>query len=202
MSLQNAYSEAMNCTGYENAVTDTEYRLDIDHKSRTILLSFRGSSGFIKSDRLAIDWRQNFRFWHKAYGKFYVHRGLFEKYRSVRDVIFNHLKGLETYSLKIYGFSQGGALAVFAHEDFYYHNFIPITVVFANPRVFGFCGSRDLHKRFKGCTIVHNVNDIVPRIPFIYRHYGTRIKIGKRRLITFPWRWQAEHMGYRRLLNK
>ncbi len=206
MDLKSKWQEAMDCTGFENTETDTEYRLDIDHKAQTIKLSFQGSSRFIRDGKITIDWRQNFDFLKKPYKHmkhiFFVHRGIHNKYQSVRDDIYNKIKDLKDYDMYIFGFSQGGGLDYCAHEDYWYKGFDPITYAFASPRIFGWWNCRILKERFKKFHIVINVNDIVPKLPpvlFGFRHYGIKHKIGKLK-ITFPWNLAKEHMGYKDLI--
>ena len=71
-NLEQEYKEAMNCTGFVNKKTNTEYRLDIDYENKTVIVSFQGSGS-------KIDWRQNFTFYKKPYKHmkhlFFVHAG-------------------------------------------------------------------------------------------------------------------------------
>ncbi len=204
--LTKHYNEAMSCSGFENKETDTEYRLDINNTDKTITLSFQGSSNFIVDDKLAIDWKQNFNFWHKPYKNmkhtFFVHKGIFLKYKSVQDEIFEKIKDLKHYDMKIYGFSQGGGLTLFAHEDYWFKGFNPTSYPFAAPMVFVFWNSKVLKERFENCHTIYNVNDIVSKAPFWwtgFRKYGKKIKLGKKKLLVPPWKWYEEHMTYRAL---
>ena len=206
INLRDMYKEAMNCTGSVNSVTDTEYRLNVDHKAQTIILSFQGSSKFIKDNKLAIDWRDNFKFWVKPYKNmkhtFFVHRGLLEKYQSVRDEIWEVVKDLKHYKMIIVGFSQGGGLTLYAHEDYWFKGFNPESYPFAAPMVFTFWNRKILKERFKKCHTVFNRRDIVPNLPgliFGFIKYGYKIPLGKWKP-TFPWQWYKEHMGYKELI--
>jgi len=203
--MKQAYKEAMNCN-YNNS-GDTEYRLDIDHNAKEIVLSFAGSSEFIINGKISLDWRQNFDFLVKPYKHmehtFFVHRGIYGKYREVRDEIYDKLKGLEDYEMFIYGFSLGGGLTYLAHEDYWFKGFNPTSYAFASPRIFSWWNCGVLKKRFKNLTTVINRNDIVPKVPFRwmgYRHYGKVNMLGKWK-VTFPWQWYKEHMGYKELLT-
>ncbi len=206
MGMINKYNNALNCN-YNNT-GDTEYRLDIDHKLKRIELSFAGSSEFIVDGKIGLDWISNFNFMVKPYKHmkylFFVHRGIHKKYMSVRDEIYEQVKGLIDYTMHIYGFSQGGGIDYSAHEDYWFRGFDPETWAFAPPRAFGWWNSRVLKKRFLKFHVVKNVNDVVPKAPpviFGFRHYGTIHKLGKWK-ITFPWQWYKEHMGYRKLIKE
>ena len=201
--LKQAYKEAMNCTGFVNKETDTEYRLDIDYENKTVIVSFQGSGS-------KIDWRQNFTFYKKPYKHmkhlFFVHAGLFNKYSSVKDEIWSKIIPVlnPDWKIRIYGFSQGGTLASFMHEDAKYR--LPELDVegwaFAPAKGFTFWNRKYLKKRFEGLNVVINRRDIVPKLPFWFQgfiHYGHVNKIGKRG-ISFPWNWYKEHMGYKELI--
>ena len=168
------YKEAMNCSGYINEKTDTEYRLEV--KDKLIILSFQGSSS-------VLDYKQNFTFWKKPYKNmehlFFVHAGLFNKYKSVQDDIFNIITPLfnPDWKLRIYGFSQGGTLATFAHEDAVYR--FPKsdieTYAFAPAKGFTFCNRKFLKTRFKNLNTIIVKKDIIPKLPFWFQgfiHYG------------------------------
>lgn len=196
------YEQAMNCTGYENKTTDTEYSITPDLDNKIVYLSFEGSGS-------TMDWLQNFNILIKPYSNmknlFFVHRGIFQKFKSVIDNINVVIKPLLDigYKLEIRGFSQGAGIAVFAHEYFKFHfpNKKIHSVAFASPRVFSLIGYKILKERLEGLEIVINVNDAVPKLPFVilgYLHYGIKTKLGKWRF-TFPWQWTKEHMGYRGL---
>lgn len=202
-NLKQAYKEAMNCTGYENKETDTEYRLEINKEIKTVIVSFQGSGS-------KKDWISNFSFWKKPYKQmkklFFVHAGLFNKYKSVQDDIMNKIIPVLKADWKVrgYGFSQGAALITFFHEDIKYR--LPKidleTYSFAPPKTFTFFNAKFLQTRFETLYTVKNVNDIVPKVPFCwmgFRHYGNIIKLGKWKIV-FPWNWVDEHMGYKKLL--
>lgn len=197
------WSQSKNTSGYENAETDTEYSINIYPESKTVYLAFQGS-------RSKIDWLQNFNIWIKPYSNmkkiFFVHRGIFLKFKSVVKDIDLVLKPLldDGYKLEIRGFSQGAGLTVFGHEYFGFHN--PETklhsVAFAPPRTFSFIGFFTLRKRFKNLEIVINRNDLVSKLPPVvlgYIHYGTKVILGKFKLLVFPWNYVKEHMNYKDL---
>ncbi len=201
--LEQAWQEAMNCKGYENTITDTEYSVTPDLKNKIVYLAFQGSGSLL-------DWKQNLNILIKPYSNmkslFFVHRGIFKKFKSVIDninTIINPLLEIG-YKLEIRGFSQGAGLVVFAHEYFRFHypNAKIHSVAFAPPRVFSLIGYKLLKKRFIGLDLVINKNDLVPKLPYIwlgYKHYGKKELLGKRKLLIFPWNIAKEHLGYKTL---
>jgi len=201
--LKQAYKESMNCEGYENKKTDTEYRLEINKETKTVIVSFQGS-------RSVLDWVYNFAFWKKPYKHmkklFFVHAGLFNKYKSVQDDIMDKIIPVLKPDWKVrgYGFSQGAALITYFHEDIKYR--LPKidleTYALAPPKGFTFFNAKFLQTvRFKTLYTVKDISDIVPHLPFWFmgfRHYGNIIKLGKCKIV-FPWNWKKEHMGYEKL---
>ncbi len=198
--LVQAYNEAMNCSQYENTVTDTEYRITIDKDLKTISVSFEGSGS-------KLDWKSNFTFWKCPYKEmdkvFFVHSGLFNKYKSVKSTIWSKITPVlnPDWKIEAYGFSQGATLATFFHEDAVFR--LPDTDIktyaFAPAKGFTFINYKFLRVRFKALYTIINRNDIVPKVPLLIQgfiHYGNKIKLGKFKLFLFPWNWVKEHMGY------
>lgn len=78
------------------------------------------------------DWKQNFRFSDEAYSgvsSFRAHKGFIELWQSVR----HEIEALDFDT--IVGYSQGGALAGFAHENYFHRKgFEPMTYTFGCPR--------------------------------------------------------------------
>ena len=201
--LELAYENIGKCTGYENSKTDTQYGITVDEKYKTVIVAFQGSGS-------KMDWMQNFTFWKKPYKEmdklFFVHWGLFNKYKSVENELWSKLTPYVTPDWKIrgYGFSQGATLATFFHEDavFRYPDLDIKTYAFAPAKGFSFWNSKFLKTRFDKLITIKNVNDVVPKVPFWFmgfKHYGEVVKLGKRKF-TFPWNWYKEHMGYKALL--
>lgn len=158
---------ALETPNYKNSKTDTEYFFR--KVGKIGYLSFQGSTS-------KLDWKQNFDFLQVPYKrmpkKFRVHRGLLKKYKSVRDDIFKLIEGIE--SLKVSGFSQGGALATLLHEDVAFNKpeILLKTVVFSTPRVFSWFTPKD---RFTNLVRVEIGFDIIPGLPFFifgYKHVG------------------------------
>ncbi len=116
------------------------------------------------------DWAFNFDFPAVPYKdmkeKFLVHRGFLKAWKSVRDEIA--LLDFDT----IVGFSMGGAMATFAHEDFRYRKgYQPKTIVFGCPRVL-FLPSNHVLSRFSEIERFANKEDIVTKMPPFFTHVG------------------------------
>ena len=116
------------------------------------------------------DWAFNFDFPAVPYKdmkeKFLVHRGFLKAWKSVRDEIA--LLDFDT----IVGYSMGGALATFAHEDFRYRKgYQPKTIVFGCPKVL-FLPSLHVLNRFTAIGRYANKEDIVAKLPPFFTHVG------------------------------
>jgi hypothetical protein len=147
------------------------YGRDVQFKVVDRVLYFECSDG--KSD-----WRYNLAFGERVYDKsdvkFKAHRGFKALWLSIKDEI----EKLDFYM--IVGYSQGAAIAAFAHEN-YFHRFgrEPVTYAFGCPRTI-FAPSKELRKRFTQFYRVSNPRDIVTHVPpalFGFRHVGTEIKL-------------------------
>lgn len=158
MSLKELFQECIG-DGWTTAGKDVQYKV-VDR-----VLYFQCSNG--KSD-----WRYNFKAWGDVYKssdiEFIGHKGFNELWESVRHEI-------EALAFdKIVGYSQGGALAVRAHEN-YLHRFgwQPMTYVFGCPPSI-YAPSPELRKRFTHVVNIHNANDIVHAAPQVlgYSHIG------------------------------
>ena len=96
--------------------------------------------------------------------------------------------------IRVYGFSQGGAIAVLAHECIRYHmpDRLIVTKTWGAPRVVAFGGR--IKSRFNGLIQIQNRGDIVPHLPpwvFGYSHVFTKFKDGK-----FNSNFKQTHMSY------
>lgn len=143
---------------------------DVQYKVVDRVLYFQCSSG--KSD-----WKQNFRFAESVYSggdiEIRAHRGFKELWLSVKDVI----ETLEFDS--IVGYSQGAALAGFAHENYFHRKgFEPcMTHAFGCPR-FLFKPSKELKARFIWFVRINNPTDLVTKVPLWimgYKHVGMNV---------------------------
>lgn len=145
--------------------------LDVQFKVVNRVLCFQCSA----SDS---DWRYNLRAWGNVYDnsdiEFIGHTGFNELWESVRPII-------ETLHFDyIGGYSQGAAIAVRAHENFYHRKgFEPVqTFLFGCPPSIK-NPSDVLRKRFSNVINLYNYNDIVFHLPKLigYSHVGSLCKL-------------------------
>lgn len=183
-SLLNSFEKARKRPfNQENTETDTQWDYSIDESGK-LTLRFEES-------RSSIDWKLNFSFLRQPYRgmkpRFRVHSGFLKKYKSIRTTLFDVLAKSEYTTIEILGYSQGGALALLAHEDIWFHK--PdfregklFTITFATPKVFGWRAPKE---RWHGVVRIQNGNDAVTKIPFWflgYKHVGTPINLGSKRV--------------------
>lgn len=159
MSLRELFDEVTG-DGWTTSGLDVQYKVVGD------TLYFQCSNG-------ASDWRYNFMAAEDVYKnsdiEFIGHKGFNELWESVRHDI-------EKLSFRrICGYSQGGALAVLAHEN-YYHRFgfePDVTITFGCPPSIK-SPSDALRSRFSHLVNWHNPRDIVYYAPMLigYQHVG------------------------------
>lgn len=139
---------------------------DVQYKVVDRVLYFECSDG--KSD-----WRYNLAFGDTVYddGEFRAHRGFKMLWKSIKKEI----EALDFDS--IVGYSQGAALALFAHENFLHRKgYEPISFVFGCPRVL-YRPSGNVLSRFSQFYRFENPGDVVTKVPpaiLGYRHVGQR----------------------------
>lgn len=148
------------------------------------------------------DWPYNFNFPVQLYKDtltpFFVHRGFKELWHDVRDDVakleFSHIRG----------YSQGGALACFAHEDTLFRKKrVCDTVTFGCPK-FAFLPPKKVQNRFVSITHLHNYNDIVHMIPIGYTAMGRDIAftMKHKKPDGMPWYvWYSGHTPTQYRLN-
>lgn len=145
--------------------------LDVQYKIVQGTLFFQCSHG--KSD-----WRYNLKAYENVYTNsdipFVGHKGFNQLWESIRHEI-------ESLSFtRIVGYSQGAAIAVRAHENFYHRKgFEPDrTVLFGCPPSIK-NPSDVLRKRFSNVINLYNYNDIVFHLPKLigYSHVGSLCKL-------------------------
>jgi len=167
---------------YKNVFTDTEWGWE--KRDGVLHLSFCGSNS-------RLDWAQNFSFWMVPYKrmpqKWKAHAGFVLKWRSIRDDVLKVCDMSDCDSISIYGYSQGGALAILANEDikFHYPTKSISTFAFGAPRVVWGKLHGKTADRFGNIILIQNGGDIVPGLPprwLGYRHWGCVARIGKKRL--------------------
>jgi len=148
--------------------TDTQWGWEIQED--TLYLKFQGSVS-------RLDWRQNLDFLATPYKdmkpKFKVHRGFLGKWKAIQENVQSKITK-EINKVIIVGFSQGGALALLAHEDIWFnHEQLREsleTYAFGTPRVFSWLAPRD---RFENVTYIQYKGDMVCGVPpwfFGYKH--------------------------------
>lgn len=185
------YEWAMSGPWITKGETDTQYKYFQD--KNTLYIAFQGS---ISKE----DWRQNFSFWVQPYRdmpvRWFAHAGFVEKWKSVEDEILSLAEKSE--NICVSGFSQGGAIAVLAHESIRFHdlNKSVQTVTWGCPRVVWCWNLHRISHRFEGITRHERFWDIVTHVPpalFGYLHVGKRLTQGSR----WPTLKVVEnHMGY------
>lgn len=167
MSLLDQF-KAVNGTGWTTAGRDVQYKVEND------TLYFQCSKGFS-------DWRFNLMASGSVYRnsdiEFIGHKGFNELWESVRHDI-------EKLSFhKIIGYSQGAALAIRAHENFYHRKgFEPdVTITFGCPPSIK-DPSYKLMARFSHVINYHNPRDIVYWLPLLlgYKHVGGSCSLKKK----------------------
>jgi predicted lipase len=145
-------------------------------------------------------WALNFFAWKKPYKNmdtvWTVHAGFLSRWDSVKDE-FKKLLTKEVKEITILGLSQGGAIAMLAHE--YVKTRMPgITITtrtYGAPRCIGLWGFWRIKERFATVTRIVNRGDIVSSVPpvfFGYTHVGKLDKRGK-----FTLNFVRAHSSYR-----
>ena len=144
-------------------------------------------------------WTLNFLFHRKPYKDmgtvWTVHAGFLSRWGAVKDD-FKKLITKEVKEIIIEGLSQGGAVAVLAHEYVWTrHPSIQLTTrTYGAPRCIGLWGFWRIRERFATVTRYENRGDIVCNLPPVmlgYTHVGRRIKQGR-----FTFNLEKSHGGY------
>ena len=165
----------------------TDIQCSIRQKNNTLCISFRGT------DSLK-DFITDIQFWKKKIpydnhnSKIRVHSGFIDCYKKqqIRDCI--HFCITENIKkIQLTGHSYGAALAVLCAVDLQYH--FPKkdyeVFLFGCPRVGNRAFVSSYNKRIFKTLRFENGNDLVTKIPFClfgYRHVGTKIHIGRKRI--------------------
>ena len=189
------YTWATSGPWIENKETDTEYKYEVD--GNTLYIAFKGSTG-------REDWKQNFSFWIRPYKnmpvKWFAHAGFVRKWKSIEDDILSIIEKEQPDNVYIYGFSQGGAIAVLAHEAviFNYPLLDGLTLTWGAPRVVWAWNYNKIYDRFYGVIRLEKTWDIVPKLPpwiFGYKHVGVGIKMGHL-IRSDMFNFKKNHMSY------
>lgn len=171
---------------------DTEYKYKIEKS--TLHITFKGSTS-------RLDWRQNLRFWIRPYKNmpvtWFAHSGFVSKWKAVEDEILSLITD-DIKRVNLYGFSQGGAVAILAHESisFNFPDKYLLTSTFGSPRVVWVWNYRKIKGRFAGVINYQVRQDIIPNLPPFwigYLHVNSKIKINKWRYFL---RFYKAHMSY------
>lgn len=116
--------------------------------------------------------------------KFKAHAGFLNIYKDAEDYIKAEIKKRKCDKIVFAGYSQGGAVAMLAYEDYAFTGYNCAGVTFAQPRVFTSGAPAD---RFDELTRVYVRGDIVTTVPFIgFKHYGQPLALGKKYNALFP----------------
>jgi hypothetical protein len=134
-------------------------------------------------------WLSNFMFLKKPYRNmeevWFVHSGFLSRWEGVKDD-FKKLITDEVKEILIEGLSQGGAVAVLAHEYVWFR--FPVlrsslkTFTYGSPRCLGFFGFNRIKERFSSLARIKNRGDFVCDLPPVilgYTHAGKEFLQGK-----------------------
>ena len=142
------------------------------------------------------DWLFNFDFAVHPYKNspepWFVHRGFAKCWDAAKDQIAREVAAtIQGRKLVITGYSHGAAIAVMAHEYFYWHGYEPETIGYGGPRVL-WMPSKKILARFEKLTLIKRRGDLVTIVPFAwmgFRHAVKQILIGKPALT-----WWRRHL--------
>lgn len=177
MKLYKLFYECIN-TKYEAVGCCANYALrrEID----TLYIFFEKSVG-------ATDWKSNFNFPVKAYGKWFVHRGFLEVWKQIEPKISNYISDVNIKKIVITGYSHGAAMAVLCHEYVWFNRPDLRNSLdgfgFGCPRVLWGVKTAEIKRRWERFTVIRNIDDIVTHVPpsmLGYFHVGKLLKIGER----------------------
>jgi len=99
----------------------TDFRMVVDHDSRTIHVTGRGSQ--------EEDWGDNFNFkirepaeeWFPGVKNIKVHAGFLKQYRSVRNKLIDTAHQYSDYAIRVSGYSLGGTWTQIFVQDVLFH---------------------------------------------------------------------------------
>jgi hypothetical protein len=168
--------------------------ISIGIENRTLFINFLGSV-----DKK--DWIHDFMFWKsimvKPYKKmkhiFFAHYGFLKIYKICRETIIEWAKKIDQYDkVIISGHSLGAGVGTLCCEEFGFmieENIIPekelIIVLTGAPKVFCFFNFKYIAKRCQNLIRVIYRNDLIPSLPFGYKHVGSVHQIGERKVNIF-----------------
>lgn len=166
---------------------DTGVQCFVRRRGQLLVITFRGSNSLQ-------DWKTNLTFWKKcipydnANSKIRVHTGFVNAYKSpkIRGMLHRLVK-IDVNKIRIYGHSQGAALALLCAVDLQY-NFPDRdyeVIAFGAPRIGNKAFKKSYNKRVFKTFRVENGNDIVTKVPpaiWGYRHVGIKLHVGAPRI--------------------
>lgn len=182
---------------FKKVGNDVDYSILI--KDREIYLIFKESNS-------KEDWIHNFNFPTKPYknqeGKFFVHKGFAETYKSANDIIMKELIDIVDkylYPVTITGYSFGGAMAQLAAEDFCYRTKVhPKLVTFGSPKIL--FGEKSKNHFLNSCFSVKqwaDTNDIVTMVIPWYKELNVT-RLGDKVSIKELCNPQVHHQSYKK----
>ena len=127
------------------------------------------------------DWKSNFDFKKTLYdGLFKVHRGFYDCYYQVRNIVLDKAYSKNWKEVVIVGYSHGGALVQFALQDIKWHlpNLDVKGYAFESPRALKV--QKELRFYWETLTRIQNNWDLVCHVPpklFSFDDLGKEIKI-------------------------
>jgi len=140
-----------------------------------VVIAFCGSNS-------KVDWKNNFRFWKKAYKDceipFVAHSGFLKCWKLIRHEVEDRVRALNPTSITFTGHSYGGAISVLCMEDMKYcFPDIEIQMVtFGAPRVIGWRNWKKIKDRWENSRQFRNGSDVVTNVPFIFMFFHHVVK--------------------------
>ena len=175
------------------AKKDSEYAFWVEGDKA--YLSFQGSYSLT-------DWIYNLLFLNVPRGKYFVHYGLYAKYKILEKEIENFILTHRDKEFIFTGHSQGAAIALIALV----YNYIPElnmkAILFGCPKVFNIISAIALRKIGKNIELVEVKTDIVTKIVPINFRVGKPNKFGNKKIF---WKWRVKDhypRNYRNLMKE
>lgn len=170
-SLVKLFYECAYVGDYQTVRHDVNYKFVIDDDC--LYIYFQGSNSIT-------DWVRNFMFKEVAFETFKVHRGFYNAYMEVRNIILDKVYSKEWKEVVVVGYSHGGALCTLATQDIRYHfpNIKLYGYAFESPRCVSV--NKKQKEMWKDLTVIRDGCDIVTHLPpmiFGYSNVGTMLKI-------------------------
>ena len=181
MTLSRLFARCVN-RSYIRTPDSADYAYDLVGNRLTVY--FQDSDG-------AVDWLRNLDFPAAVYSRegrtaWYAHRGFLRVWNTLIPRVGPLLLDPQIRRITVVGYSHGAALAVFCHEYARYHR--PdlgdslTGYGFGCPRVVWGHIPADAVNRWRGFTVIRNVDDIITHLPpsvLGYHHVGELLEIGE-----------------------